>query len=159
MTEAITTADLAAQMFTADMSVEEEIERLRRRARSAALADMFGPHLPAHLPPLRINCHDDYQGNPRLSAYPVASGALKGAEVQAEAFAAWLADQGIEDYDVRGSDDEHNPTMFTAKLRLMGLPVTLRLFIWSWEVDAETAKDLVAKAIGAARTDAVEVAA
>ncbi|WP_026931714.1 hypothetical protein [Glycomyces tenuis] len=159
MTEAITTADLAAEMFAADMSVEDEIAQLRNRARSAALADLFGPHLPAHLPPLRLNCLTDCAGNPRLSASPVKSRTPRGTEAQAEAFAAWLVDQGVEDYTVKVAESEPGPTMFAVRVHLAGLAVTLRLFFWPWEVNAEAAEALVAKAIEAARADAVEVAA
>jgi hypothetical protein len=158
MTIEITEADFAAAMFAADMSVEDEIERLRSNARAAAVSDLVADHLPAHLPPLRLRCRDDYFGNPRLSGYPSKSGHRKGFQGQAEAFAAWLTDQGVEDYlvQLREGDD---PTVFTAHLTLAGLPLTLRLFAWSWETTPQAAEAVVADAVAAARASRVEVAA
>jgi hypothetical protein len=154
----LTEADFAAAMFTADASVEDEIERLRADARAAAVTELVGAHLPVHLPPLRLRCRDDYFGHPRLSGYPVKAAYPAGFEVQANTFAAWVADQGIEDYleQLRKGDD---PTVFTAHLSLAGLPLTLRLFAWPWEIAPKAAKALVADAVTAARTSHVEVSA
>lgn len=155
MTAEITAADLAAGMYAADTSVEDEIARLRRNARAAVLTDMFGPHLPEHLPPLRLRCLDDIFGEPRLFAYPVPDHSAGDKLVgQARTFAAWLVDHGIEDCLVQLSSDEHRPTVFTAHLTLAGLPVSLRLFVWPWEMEAEAAEAMVAEAVAAVRAEA-----
>jgi hypothetical protein len=154
MTTEITAADLAAGMSAADTSVEDEIARLQRNARATVLADMFGPHLPAHLPPVRLRCLDDIFGEPRLFAYPVPDHSGGGMASQARTFAAWLVDHGIEDYLVQLSNDEHHATVFTAHLTIAGLPVSLRLFVWPWEMEADAAEAMVAEAVAAVRAEA-----
>lgn len=158
MTTTITHADLVAAMHAADMSVEEEIERLRSDARAAAVSNLIGDRVPEHLPPLRLRCRDDYLGQPYLSGYPAKTSYPAGFRGQAEAFAAWLVDQGADDYLVQLREG-NDPTVFTAHLRLAGLPLTLRLFVWTWETTPEAAEAIVAEAVADARTARVEVAA
>ncbi|MCD0442482.1 hypothetical protein LO763_02435 [Glycomyces sp. A-F 0318] len=157
MTALIAAADLAAEMFAADERVEYEVERLRARSRSEALAALFAAYLPAHLPPLRLSCRIDFHGQPRLSAVPTRAGTDRAYD-PITAFAAWVADQDATDYTVR-INDEHDQAMLTAHLTLAGLPVTLRLFVWSWETDLDAVADIVAEAVTAARTAVAEVAA
>jgi hypothetical protein len=158
MTTFIAAADLAAEMSAAEERVEDEVEQLRARSRSEALAALFAEYLPAHLPPLRLSCRIDFHGQPRLSAIPARVGSDYTRD-RIAAFAAWVADQGVTDYTVR-INDEHDQAMFTARLILAGLPVTLRLFLWSWETDLDTAADTVAAAVARATgADRVEVSA
>lgn len=157
MTTLIAAADLAAEMSAADERVEAEVEQLRARSRSEALDALFAEYLPAHLPPLRLSCRTDFHGQPRLSAIPARVGTDCTLD-RISAFAAWVADQDITDYTVRISD-EHDRAMVTARLTLAGLPLTLRLFVWSWEMAPEAAEALVAEAAAAARPARVEVSA
>lgn len=155
--------ELEAALAEAERRVEEEVDRLRRRARVEAVCALIEPVLPAGLPVLNWSgIHYPGRGA-SVHAWPVHGGCFTETEACGVAadFAVWLHGAGDGTYtatDVTG-DPVIARTRFDAEVSVAGLAVRLFMTFYHDHVRADRARQIVAEAVETARATTGAVAA